>query len=643
MSRVIVVTGTDTGVGKTVVTAALGGLAAGGGQRVAIVKPIQTGLGPAEAGDIDEIRRLSGIEDVHEFARFAEPLAPGTAARRAGVPGPSIAEIASAVEELLDRDLVLVEGAGGLLVHLDVHGGTVVDLAAILHASVVVVTRAGLGTLNSTALTCQFLRSRGLPCVGLVVGSWPAIPDLAATCNLEDLPSYTAERLLGRMPEGAAQMTRKKFLTTAAKGLDAAIEQLTAQSQAESVAPGPGFDVVGTLDELHKKGLYRRLRTVGRSDNGPSLIDGREALLLCSNDYLGLRTHPTVCEAAAAAADRWGAGAGSSRLVAGNLELHRELERAVKDFKGHEACVLFGSGYLANTGVISALAGRGHVILSDALNHASIIDGCRQSGAQTIIYEHSNLDALADGLQRAEGRATLIVTDAVFSMDGDLAPLDGIVELARRHRARVLVNEAHATGVVGPGGRGLVAELGLENDIDIVIGTLSKALGSYGAFACCNQQLAELLINRARTLIFSTALPPPSAAAALAAVRILREQPELVERLQGNARALRQELAAAGFDVADGSMPIVPLIVGSAENALGLSQAALDAGVYAQAIRPPTVPDGTSRLRLTVAATHTEKDLRAAAVTLAAAHEHSASRGAARPPAGFVEPLPNQS
>jgi glycine C-acetyltransferase/8-amino-7-oxononanoate synthase len=211
------------------------------------------------------------------------------------------------------------------------------------------------------------------------------------------------------------------------------------------------------------------------------------------------------------------------------------------------------------------------------------------------------------------------VTDALFSMDGDLAPLAGIVELARRHHARVLVDEAHATGVIGPGGRGLVAELGLEREVDVVIGTLSKALGSYGAFACCSRPQAELLINRARTLIFSTALPPPSAAAALAALDTLREQPELVDRLRRNARLIRRELAAAGFSVAETEIPIVPLIVGEAQAALDLSEAALSDGVFVQAIRPPTVPEGTSRLRLTVAATHTEQQLRTAAATLARA------------------------
>ncbi len=383
-------------------------------------------------------------------------------------------------------------------------------------------------------------------------------------------------------------------------------------------------DLAATLDELRRTGLYRRMRVVDSAQGARVLLDGTEVLLLCSNDYLGLAAHPAVRAAAADAAERWGAGAGASRLVSGNMTIHGELEQELADFKRHQACVLFGSGFLANMGVISALAGPGDVVLSDALNHASIVDGCRSSRAETIVYDHGDLDALEFGLERANGREALIVTDAVFSMDGDLAPLEGIVELAQRHRARVLVDEAHATGVIGPGGRGLVSSLGLERHVDVVIGTLSKSLGSYGAFACCDDTMAAFLINRARTLIFSTALPPPSVAAAHAALRILRSDPALVERLRQNARLLRAELATSGFAVSPGEMPIVPLVVGDPRNAVALCEVALRGGVFAQAIRPPTVPDGTSRLRVVTTAAHTSEDLRRAAATIADARDTTA-------------------
>jgi 8-amino-7-oxononanoate synthase len=378
-------------------------------------------------------------------------------------------------------------------------------------------------------------------------------------------------------------------------------------------------DIDMVLEDLRAAGLYRHMRLIEGAQGPRVVMDGREVVLLCSNDYLGLASHPRVRAAAAHAAERWGAGVGASRLVSGNTTLHSQLERELAEFKGYEACLLFGSGYLANTGVIPALASRGDVILSDALNHASIIDGCRQSRADTIVYRHCDLDSLAAGLRRADRRPTLIVTDGVFSMDGDLAPLHGIVELACRHRALVLVDEAHATGVIGPGGRGLVAELGLEREVDVVISTLSKALGSYGAFACSSPQLRELLVNRSRTLIFSTGLPPSAVAAASTALAVLRSTPDLVHRLHRNSRLLRTELAARGFAVPPGEMPIVPLVVGNPDEAMAFGEAALGKGVFAQAIRPPTVPEGTSRLRLVAMATHTPDELRHAAATLAAA------------------------
>jgi glycine C-acetyltransferase/8-amino-7-oxononanoate synthase len=378
-------------------------------------------------------------------------------------------------------------------------------------------------------------------------------------------------------------------------------------------------DIASTLEDLRRHGLYRELRVLETGTGPRVVLDGVEVLLLCSNDYLGLAAHPAVRAAAAQAAERWGAGAGASRLVSGNLALHAELEAELAEFKGHDACVLFGSGFLANTGVIPALAGRGGVILSDALNHASIIDGCRQSRAETMVYAHCDLDALAAGLERARGRPALIVTDAVFSMDGDLAPLTGIAELARRHGARVVVDEAHATGVIGPGGRGLVAALGLEREIDVVIGTLSKALGGYGAFACCDREMASFLINRARTLIFSTGLPPASAAAALTSLRLLREDRSIVHRLRSNARLLRDELAAYGSAVEPGEMPIIPLLVGDPQTAMTICQEALRGRVFVQAIRPPTVPDGTSRLRAVATAANDQGHLRYAAGVLAAA------------------------
>jgi glycine C-acetyltransferase/8-amino-7-oxononanoate synthase len=395
-------------------------------------------------------------------------------------------------------------------------------------------------------------------------------------------------------------------------------------------------DVQRCLAELAEQGLYRRLRVISGPQGPHVLLDESPVLLLCSNNYLGLANHPQVCAAAAEAAERWGVGAGASRLVSGTMTIHRALEERLAAFEHSDACVLFGSGYLANLGVIGTLAGPGDVVLSDALNHASIIDGCRLARAQTFVYDHCDLEHLEWGLRTTAGDRRLIVTDSVFSMDGDVAPLAAIVELARRHGARVVVDEAHATGVLGPGGRGAVAEAGLQGEVDVVVGTLGKALGSYGAYACCDRPMAELLINRARSLIFSTALPPPAVAGALAAVDLLESEPERVRDLGANSRTLRDALGREGFQVPWSTTQIVPLVVGDASRAVAMCEAALEGGVFAQAIRPPTVAEGTSRLRLAVMSTHSPAELREAAVVLGRA----ALRVGFRPHTGLLAGAP---
>jgi glycine C-acetyltransferase/8-amino-7-oxononanoate synthase len=375
-------------------------------------------------------------------------------------------------------------------------------------------------------------------------------------------------------------------------------------------------DLDTRLEELEESGLYRRMRVVSGPQRARVVLDGRPVLSLCSNNYLGLANHPRVREAAADAAMRWGVGAGASRLVSGTMTIHRQLEERLAAFKGSEAAVLFGSGYLANVGVIGALAGSGDVIYSDALNHASIIDGCRLARAETVVYDHCDLDHLDWCLQRRPHQGGLIVTDSVFSMDGDVAPLDGILRLAHLHGVRVVVDEAHATGCLGPGGRGAVAAAGLDGQFDVVVGTLGKALGSYGAFAACAGSVREYIINTARSFIFSTAPPPPAVAGAAAALELLVEQPSLARRVMANSDLLREELGREGFRLGRSTTQIVPLRVGDPNLTMRICEEAIEGGVFAQAIRPPTVPDGTSRIRLTVMATHTPDQLRAAAHTL---------------------------
>jgi 8-amino-7-oxononanoate synthase len=376
------------------------------------------------------------------------------------------------------------------------------------------------------------------------------------------------------------------------------------------------------LAELERLGLHRRLRLVSGPQGPRVQLDGEPVLLLCSNNYLGLADHPRVREAAAEAAISWGVGAGASRLVSGTMMIHRRLEERLAAWEGSEECLLFGSGYLANIGTIGALAGAGDVVFSDELNHASIVDGCRLSRAEVVVYRHLDTEHLAWSLRHqggSDGRRRLVVTDSVFSMDGDVAPLEEIVVLAKEHGARVMVDEAHATGALGPGGRGAVAQAGLEGEVDVIVGTLGKALGSYGAYVCAEGEMIRYLINTARSLIFSTAPGPPAVAGALAALELLEEHPDRVEQLSSAARTLRGALAHEGFPVAEDGMHIVPLLVGDADLAMRLCGEALQRGVFAQAIRPPTVPAGTSRLRLAAMATHTAEELETAASVLGAA------------------------
>ncbi len=392
-------------------------------------------------------------------------------------------------------------------------------------------------------------------------------------------------------------------------------------------------DIESRLEELRASGLHRRLRLIEGAQGPQVQLDGEPVLLLCSNNYLGLADHPMVREAAAEAALRWGAGAGGSRLISGNMAPHRQLEERLAAFKGYEAALLFGSGYLANVGAISALAGRDTVVFSDELNHASIVDGCRLARAATFVYRHGDVEHLARGLSEAGERASLIVTDGVFSMDGDVAPLEDLVRLARDHGCRLMVDEAHATGAMGPGGRGSVAAAGLSEEVGLVVGTLGKALGSYGAYVCASGELSEYLLNTARSFIFSTALPPPVLAAALAALELLEAEPERVRALGANAATLRAGLVAEGLAAGGGQSQIVPLEVGDVAPTMELCERLLERGVFAQGIRPPTVPAGSSRLRFSVMATHEPADLREAArLTGEAARE----LGIAAPRAGSL-------
>ncbi len=369
-------------------------------------------------------------------------------------------------------------------------------------------------------------------------------------------------------------------------------------------------DLRARLDARESHAIRRRLRPISSRIGPRIVVDGRSILQFCSNDYLGITSHPAVTRAAEMALDRYGTGAGSARLVVGTSSPHCELEEALAQLKQTEAALALSSGYHANTGVLPVLAGSEDMIFSDALNHASIIDGCRLSHAATKIYHHNDIEHLTT-LLSATGttRRRVIVTESVFAMDGDLAPLSELASVAKQYDALLVVDEAHATGVFGSQGGGLVQELELEAHVDVQIGTLSKAIGALGGYVAGSQTLIDTLINEARTFIYTTALPPSVAASATAAIKVIIQEPERREQLWQHARFLRKALAAAGYHINPGNSPILPVMVGDAAQAVALSNALLTHGVLVSAIRPPTVPTGTARLRVTPMATHTENDL----------------------------------
>ena len=376
------------------------------------------------------------------------------------------------------------------------------------------------------------------------------------------------------------------------------------------------------LKQINDAGLYRRMRRV-ESDQGPMLmVGGREVINFSSNNYLGIANHPKLAAAAKDAIDRYGCGSGASRLISGNMTLHEELEIRLAEFKGTEAALVFNSGFQANIGVISTLAGEGDAIFSDALNHASIIDGCRLSRSKAIVYAHRDLHQLEAGLKQASAaRRKLIVTESIFSMDGDEAPLVEIVKLAEKYDAVVMVDEAHATGIFGTGGAGMVQKLGLGNRVLVQMGTLGKALGGFGAYIAGSRGLCELLINRCRSFIFTTSLPPAVMAMAMAAIELVKREPQRREALWNNCRSLKEGLRSLGFELGASESPILPLIIGDATECMQLSEKLFERGVFAQGIRPPTVPPGTSRLRVTLMATHTGEQIERALAAFKAVKE----------------------
>ncbi|MCX7981819.1 MAG: 8-amino-7-oxononanoate synthase [Syntrophales bacterium] len=367
--------------------------------------------------------------------------------------------------------------------------------------------------------------------------------------------------------------------------------------------------LITQIEEIKCAGLYRQPKYLS-SPQGPRIkIDGKNCLLFSSNSYLGLCTDPRLKKAAYDAIESFGVGSGGSRLTTGSYDIHRQLEEKIADLKGTEGAMVFNTGYMANVGVISALIDKNWIVFSDELNHASIVDGCRLSGGKIVVYAHSNIDDLARKIALHRGRPSLIVTDGVFSVDGDIAPLPDIVDLAKKEKAVLMVDDAHATGVLGDKGGGTADLFHLSCEIDIQMGTFSKALASEGGFIAGKKVLIEYLMNRARSFIFSTALNPASCAVSLAALDIVKREPERRALLLEKAKWVREQLEAMSLPVLPGSTPIIPLIIGEAEKAVEFSERLWQRGIFIPALRPPTVKPGFSRLRISLMATHSWEDL----------------------------------
>ncbi len=365
------------------------------------------------------------------------------------------------------------------------------------------------------------------------------------------------------------------------------------------------------IEALKTAGLYNRIRTIGSPQGAWLVVDGKQVLNFCSNNYLGLANHPRVVKAAREITEKYGVGPAAVRSIAGTMDLHLELEKRLAAFKGAEAVITFQSGFTANLATIPAVVGKEDVIFSDRLNHASIIDGCRLSGAKIIAYEHNDPKSLEEQIQAnlAQYRRALIVTDGVFSMDGDVAPLDQIYEVAKKHDILLMVDDAHGEGVLGRGGRGIVDHFGLHGKVDIEVGTLSKAFGVMGGLVAGKSVIVEWLRQRGRPFLFSSAVTAPDAAACLAALDLLEESTELVDRLWDNAKFFKSEMEKLGFNTGVSTTPITPIMLGEAPLAQQFSRELFEEGVFAMSIGYPTVPQGKARIRVMISAAHDRDDL----------------------------------
>ena len=603
---ILLVIGTDTEVGKTFVGIRLARCMVAAGLRVVAIKPVESGCSEASPNGEDGVG-LANATGQHQpraaLMRLCAPLAPPVAADRQGAELPWATWIRTIRAAAADNDVVLVEGAGGLMSPLT-WDHTALDLAVELGAHALLVARDKLGVLNHALSAVRLLRSAAVPLLGVVFNA--EAPDASTETNAPTFARFSGvERTVTCQQEtgpGQEQEVWKEIVAWVFQDLRA-------------VDPGPWEKLTQRgLRHITKRGLLRKTKALVLSP-GASLDGVRHALaerpdhkvvLFSSNDYLGLSSHPRVVHRTMEATQRFGLGPRGSPLVCGYTHLHEELESKLANLCRTQAALLFPTGYAANTATLTALVGLGGLsrggrscdIYSDALNHASIIDGCRLAqryGARVHVYRHRDMDHLEALLQAGKAAHRLIVTDGVFSMDGTLAPLTALGDLKRRYGALLACDEAHATLVYD--------RLDGADEVDVHIGTLSKAVGAMGGFAAVTREMREVILNAGRPLVFSTALPMPLVAAALASLELVAEEPGIRESLWARVRQLGEGLGKTL------SAPIAPIILGDDQRAMRISSELLELGYHVPGIRPPTVPPGTARLRIALSAAHTQDDV----------------------------------
>ncbi len=599
--RTVVVSGSDTDVGKTHVIGALARFLGARGEAVQIVKPVETGRRAGEPGDADRAAQLAGgVVETVTLLSFPEALAPAAAAARAGGPL-SFENLVAAVRRLPSTGCRLIEGAGGIASPIDDTAHDWVDFAGAIGADLVaIVVPNRVGAIGQARMAFAHAARTGLP-TGLWLNSVSPVDPRVYQSNLDGfraagIPLW-GELAFGQT-EPVVHEAFRRLLETKAEGRHGGRPPGGSENGGTSSVSSISVRAAAFLAARERDGIRRRLRVTARD---PSLLN------LADNDYLDLARDPAVARAVAEAARTEGTSASASALITGWTESHERLLADLGSWHGLSSGLIWSSGYAANSAILGTLPGREDLVLADRLIHHSMIAGILRSGARLQRYDHLDLDHLEEMLGKAAGRTVFVATETVFSMDGDYPDLRRLAEMKRKHGFFWIVDEAHALGWYGPGGSGLVRAAGVEKDVDLLVGTFGKALAAGGAYSLFQDAaIRDQLVNTAGEFIYSTALPPTSVAAAAAAMARVGQLASGQARWQATSRAFRSRLREAGWAAPDGNSPIVPVIVGSAEATTSLAEKLRSAGILAGAVRPPTVPAGSGRLRFSLKRTFDE-------------------------------------